>query len=71
MNTTHLSNTRKVQRAVTKYLKAQGIKAVNSSSKTQNGWVTTIKCVKLNKSKLTTLECHTGRLISVTTKGSC
>lgn len=68
MQNLHFSNTRKIQRTLTNYLKAQGIKATNKSVKTLSGWQTTVKAVSIKKPVKSVCKSLSGRSVPVLTK---
>ena len=64
---THYSNTRKIQRTITKHLKSLGLKATNKGVKTSNGWLTSVNDMIVSKPIKSACVSLSGRKVSVLT----
>ena len=67
---THYSNTRKVQRIITKHLKSLGLKAASKGAKTPNGWLTSVNDMIVSKPIKSACVSLSGRPIKVLTLNS-
>ena len=66
----HYSNTRKIQRTVTKHLKSLGLKATSKGAKTPNGWLTSVNDMVVSKPIKSACVSLSGRMIPVLTLNS-
>ena len=62
---THISQTRTVQRTVTKYLKRLGFNASSERSKGANGWQTKVGDVNVSRKVKSQCKSYSGRIVSV------
>mgnify|MGYP003635920424 CR=1 FL=1 len=66
----HYSNTRKIQRTVTKHLKSLGLKATSKGAKTSCGWLTSLNDMLVSKPIKSLVNSGQGRMVPVLTLNS-